>query len=130
MLLLFLVYAYLKAERLRIQNECRQQKTRAVYFWTTSLITILCTDNKMLPTTNLSGTKSLCSLFFHNHDVFVVDEDALLSFILLSAAIAAATEGGRSLRSFCLSPMFSSFSSASAAGEANSDSRSRSVKNC
>lgn len=80
-------------------------------------------------TTNLSGTKSLCNLF-PNHDVFIVDEDALLSFILLSAAIAAATEGGRSLRFFCLSPGFSSVSTVSAAGEANRDSRSLSVKNC
>lgn len=54
----------------------------------------------------------------------------MLSFILLSAANAAATEGGRSLRFSCLSPGFSSISAVSAAGEANRDSRSLSVKNC
>lgn len=74
----------------------------------------------LLQDTNLSGT---------NHDVFIVDDDALPSFILLSAAIAAATEGGRSLRFFCLSPRFSSVSAALVAGEANRDSRSLSVRN-
>lgn len=81
---------------------------------------LLYTDNKMLQ----QPPNLLC-----NHDVFVVDVDAsLLSFILLSAAIAAATEGGRSLRFLSPSPSFSSVSSAG--GEANRHSRSLSVRFC
>lgn len=70
-----------------------------------------------------TNTKSLCI-----HDVFAFDVEALLSFILLSAAIAAATDGGRSLRFCCPPPSFSSVSSAG--GEANRHSRSLSVRFC